>query len=87
MTTANGPGTATGVALLGALYASGVTAATRHALAGVSAPPDAARRLAAAVASGAGTRVAALVPPPVQHQVQQPAEPDTQPGSHAAEKR
>jgi hypothetical protein len=56
-------GTATGVAVLGALYASRVTTATLHALAGLPAPPGAARRLAAAVASGAGTRVAALVPP------------------------
>jgi len=56
-------GTATGVAVLGALYASRVTAATRHALAGLPAPPGAAGRLAAAVASGAGTRVAAAVPP------------------------
>src|SRR5216683_2944957 len=56
-------GTATGVAVLGALYASRVTTATLHALAGPPAPPGAAHRLAAAVASGAGTRVAALVPP------------------------
>jgi hypothetical protein len=56
-------GTATGVAVLGALYASRVTAATLHALAGLPAPPGAAHRLAAAVASGAGTRVAAAVPP------------------------
>ena len=56
-------GTATGVAVLGALYASRVTTATLHALAGLPAPPGAARRLAAAVASGAGTRVAAVVPP------------------------
>src|SRR5204862_7885517 len=56
-------GTATGVAVLGALYASRVTAATLHALGGLPAPPGAARRLAAAVASGAGTRVAATVPP------------------------
>jgi hypothetical protein len=59
------------VAVLGALYASRVTAATLHALAGLPAPPGAAHRLAAAVASGAGTRVAALVPPaaraPVTH--------------------
>src|SRR6266508_3508120 len=45
-------GTATGVAVLGALYASRVTAATLPALAG---PPGAVHRLAAAVASGAGT--------------------------------
>jgi hypothetical protein len=53
---------ATGVAVLGALYASRVTTATLHALAGLPAPPGAAHRLAAAVASGAGTRVAAAVP-------------------------
>jgi hypothetical protein len=34
-----------------------------QALAGQPAPPGAAHRLAAAVASGAGTRVAAVVPP------------------------
>jgi hypothetical protein len=34
-----------------------------HALAGLPAPPGAAHRLAAAVASGAGIRVANLVPP------------------------
>jgi hypothetical protein len=51
------------VAVLGALYASRVTTATVHALAGLPAPPGAAGRLAAAVASGAGTRVAAAVPP------------------------
>jgi hypothetical protein len=56
-------GTATGVAVLGALYGSRVTAATLHALAGHPAPPIAAHQLAAAVASGAGTRVAAAVPP------------------------
>src|ERR1700755_2784744 len=55
-------GTAAGVAVLGALYASRVTTATRHALAGLPAPPGASQRLAAAVASGAGTRVAAAVP-------------------------
>jgi EmrB/QacA subfamily drug resistance transporter len=53
-------GTATGVAVFGALYASRVTAATLRSL---PAPPGAAHRLAAAVASGAGTRVAAAVPP------------------------
>jgi EmrB/QacA subfamily drug resistance transporter len=56
-------GTATGVAILGALYTSRVTTATLHALAGLPAPPGAAQRLAAAVGSGAGTRVAAAVPP------------------------
>jgi MFS family permease len=56
-------GTATGVAVLGAIYASRVTTATLHALAGLPAPPGPVHRLAAAVASGAGTRVAAVVPP------------------------
>jgi hypothetical protein len=56
-------GTATGVAVLGALYASRVTTATLHALAGLPAPPGAVQRLAAAVASGAGTRAATAVPP------------------------
>ena len=56
-------GTATGVAVFGALYASRVTTATLHDLAGLPAPPGAVHRLAAAVASGAGTRVAAAVPP------------------------
>src|SRR3954447_25308402 len=56
-------GTATGVAVLGALYASRVTAATRHELVGLPAPPGTVHRLAAAVASGAGVRVGALVPP------------------------
>src|SRR5215813_7352041 len=56
-------GTAAGVAVLGALYASRVTTATLRALADLPAPPAAAHRLAAAVASGAGTRVAAVVPP------------------------
>jgi hypothetical protein len=51
------------MALLGALYASRVTTATLHALADLPAPPGAAQRLAAAVGSGAGTRVAAAVPP------------------------
>jgi EmrB/QacA subfamily drug resistance transporter len=55
-------GTATGVALFGALYASRVTTATLHQLAGLAAPPGAVHRLAAAVASGAGTRVAAAAP-------------------------
>ncbi|MFL6046793.1 MAG: MFS transporter [Propionibacteriaceae bacterium] len=56
-------GTATGVAVLGALYGSRVTTATLHALAALPAPPDAVHRLTAAVASGAGTRVATVVPP------------------------
>src|ERR1700723_448191 len=57
-------GTATGVAVNGALYASRITTATpRPPGGGPPAPPGAAGRLAAAVASGAGTRVAATVPP------------------------
>src|SRR3954447_19724186 len=56
-------GTATGVAVLGAVYASRVTTATQHALAALPAPPGTVHRLATAVASGAGTRVAAAVPP------------------------
>jgi hypothetical protein len=56
-------GTATGVAVFGALYASRVTTATLHDLAGLPAPPGTVHRLAAAVASGAGTRVARGVPP------------------------
>ena len=58
-------GTATGVAVLGALYAARVTAATLHALADQpTIPPGAVHRLAAAVAaSGAGTRVLALCVP------------------------
>jgi hypothetical protein len=56
-------GTATGVAVIGALYASRVTTATLHALAGLPTPPGTAPRLAAAVASGAGTRVVAAVRP------------------------
>jgi predicted MFS family arabinose efflux permease len=59
-------GTATGVAVLGSLYASRVTTASLHALAGLPATPGAVHRLAAAVASGAGTRVATLVPPPAR---------------------
>jgi EmrB/QacA subfamily drug resistance transporter len=56
-------GTATGVAVFGALYASRVTTATLHQLAALPAPPSTVHRLAAGVASGAGTRVAAGVPP------------------------
>jgi len=56
-------GTSTGVAVFGALYASRVTTATLHVLVGLPAPPGAAHRLAAAVASGDGSRVAAAVPP------------------------
>src|SRR3954451_15704711 len=56
-------GTATGVAVFGALYASRVTGATLHALAPLPAPAGTAPRRAAAVASGAGTRVATAVAP------------------------
>ena len=73
-------GTATGVAVLGALYASRVTTATLHALAGLPAPPGAAHRLAAAVASGAGARVAALVPPPARAAVSHAAHAGTASG-------
>jgi len=73
-------GTATGVAVLGALYASRVTTATLHALAGLPAPPGAAHRLATAVASGAGTRVAALVPPAARAAVTHAAQAGTASG-------
>jgi EmrB/QacA subfamily drug resistance transporter len=73
-------GTATGVAVLGALYASRVTTATLHALAGLPAPPGAAHRLAAAVASGAGARVAAVVPPPARAAVSHAAHAGTASG-------
>jgi EmrB/QacA subfamily drug resistance transporter len=56
-------GTATGVAVLGALYASRITTSTLQALAGLPIPRSAVHRLAGAVASGAGARVAASVPP------------------------
>jgi EmrB/QacA subfamily drug resistance transporter len=56
-------GTATGVAVLGALYGSRVTTATLHALGRLPARPGTIHRLAASVASGAGARVAAAVPP------------------------
>jgi EmrB/QacA subfamily drug resistance transporter len=60
-------GTATGVAVLGALYASRVNTTTLHALADQPAvPPGAVHRLAAAVASGAGARVADMAPPAVR---------------------
>jgi len=48
--------------VFGALYASRVTTATRHDLAALPAAPGTVQRLAAAVASGAGTRAAAAVP-------------------------
>ena|SRR5690348_8715803 len=56
-------GRATGVAVLGALDASRVTTATQRALAELPVPLDAVHRLTAAIASGAGTRVATEVPP------------------------
>src|SRR6185369_7948461 len=62
-------GTATGVAVIGAFYASRVQSATAQALAGVSAPPGTVQRLAAAVASGAGATVANLVPPAAREAV------------------
>jgi hypothetical protein len=73
-------GTATGVAVLGALYASRVTTATLHALTGLPAPPGATHRLAAAVASGAGTRVAAAVPPAARATVTHAAQAGTASG-------
>jgi hypothetical protein len=67
-------GTATGVAVLGAVYASRVNTATLHALAGQpTVPPGTVHRLAAAVASGAGARVADKVPPSVHDAVTQAA--------------
>ena len=53
-------GTATGVAVLGALYQSRVSMNTLHALATLPGPAGIRHRLASAVASGVGTRVAAL---------------------------
>ena len=73
-------GTATGVAVLGALYVSRVTTATLRALAGLPAPPGAAHQLAAAVASGAGTRVAAAVPPAARAAVTHAAQAGTASG-------
>jgi hypothetical protein len=74
-------GTATGVTVLGALYASRVTTATLHALARQPAvPPGAVHRLAGAVASGAGARVADLVPPAVRGAVTQAAHAGTASG-------
>src|SRR3984893_14007877 len=61
-------GTATGVAVFGALYASRVTTATLHALAGLPAPPGTATRLAAARASRGGPpggAVGPACPPPL----------------------
>ena len=73
-------GTATGVAVLGALYASRVTTATLHNLVGLPASPDTVHRLAAAVASGAGTRVAAVVPPAARAAVTHAAQAGTASG-------
>ena len=50
------------------------------ALAGLPASPDAVHRLAAAVASGAGTRVAAVVPPAARVPVTQAARAGTASG-------
>jgi EmrB/QacA subfamily drug resistance transporter len=73
-------GTATGVAVFGALYASRVTAATLHDLVGLRAAPGAVHRLAAAVASGAGTRAAAAVPPAARAAVTRAAQAGTASG-------
>jgi EmrB/QacA subfamily drug resistance transporter len=56
-------GTATGVAVFGALFASRVSTATLRDLAGKTTAPATAHQLAAAVASGAGTRAAILAAP------------------------
>jgi EmrB/QacA subfamily drug resistance transporter len=69
-------GTATGVAVFGALYASRVTTATLHELG----PTGDAHRLAAAVGSGAGTRVADTVPPAARAAVIHAAEAGTASG-------
>jgi predicted MFS family arabinose efflux permease len=55
-------GTATGVAVFGALYASRVSIDTLHNLTSMHVPSALARRVAAAAASVAGTRVADGVP-------------------------
>jgi hypothetical protein len=73
-------GTATGVAVLGALYASRVTTSTLHNLVGLPASPDTVDRLAAAVASGAGTRVAAVVQPAARAAVTHAAQAGTASG-------
>jgi hypothetical protein len=74
-------GTATGVAVLGALYASRVNTATLHALTHQPAvPPGTVHPLAAAVASGAGTRVAGVVPPALHDAVTQAAHAGTAAG-------
>ncbi len=59
-------GTATGVAVFGALYSSRVGTATQHALAGLPISPGNIHRLATAVASGGGVTVANLVPPAIR---------------------
>jgi EmrB/QacA subfamily drug resistance transporter len=73
-------GTAAGVALFGALYASRVTAATLHDLADLPASPSAVHRLAATVGSGTGTRVAAMVPPSARAAVAHAAQAGTASG-------
>ncbi|WP_426511302.1 DHA2 family efflux MFS transporter permease subunit [Dactylosporangium sp. McL0621] len=75
-------GTAAGVAVIGALYASRVDTTTAHALAGLPAPTGTIQRLAAAVASGAGTTVAGLVPPPARATVAHAARAGTVSGLH-----
>ena len=74
-------GTATGVAVLGALYTAHVNTATRDALANQPMiPPDATDGLAAAVASGAGARVADMVPPAIHDAVAHAAQAGTAAG-------
>jgi hypothetical protein len=74
-------GTATGVAVLGALYTAHVNTATRDALANQAMiPPDATDGLAAAVASGAGARVADMVPPAIHDAVAHAAQAGTATG-------
>jgi hypothetical protein len=73
-------GTATGVAVFGALYASRVAAATQHHLAHLPIPADALHRLGTAVASGAGIRVADSVPPAIQDAVARAARAGTASG-------
>ena len=75
-------GTATGVALIGALYASRITTATLHALTGLPAPPGAAQRLAAAAAFAALGAIAGFAygPDPARQPPPSPA-----PGDHSAQ--
>jgi hypothetical protein len=74
-------GTATGVAVLGAIYTAHVNTTTLHALADQpTIPPDATDRLAAAVASGAGARVSDMVPPAIHDAVAHAAQAGTATG-------